>query len=73
MFPEFGEDISFRSRVIAIKVKLAPPFSNILRPFANLRWNLNFFSIIIHIHLTENISAVVWFRSGKKPRTSSQK
>ncbi len=26
MFPEFGEDISFRSRVIAIKVKLAPAF-----------------------------------------------
>ncbi len=32
MFPEFGEDISFRSRVIAIKVKLAPPFSNIFTP-----------------------------------------
>ncbi len=43
--------------------KLAPPLSTFLRPFANVSWNFNFFSIIIDIHLPENISA--WFGSDR--------
>ncbi len=35
--------------------------------------NFYFFSIIIDTQCPESISAVVWFRSGEKPRTSSQK
>ncbi len=35
--------------------------------------NFNFFLIIIYIQDKPNISAVVWFRSDKKPRTSSLK
>lgn len=33
----------------------------------------HFFSIIMYIHTTQNSSALVWFRSGEKPKTSSQK
>ncbi len=35
--------------------------------------NFNFFFIIIYIQDKLNISAVVWFRSYEKPRTSSLK
>ncbi len=70
---EFGEDISFRSRVIAFFVKLALDFRTFWGPIAKLSRNFNFFLIIIDIHFPENISAVVSFRSGEKPRTSSQK
>ncbi len=74
MCPEFGEDISFRSRVIAVLSEIGPAsFKPFYAPFANVSWNFNFFSIIIDNHLPENISAVVWFWSGEKPRTSSPK
>ncbi len=70
---EFSEDISFRSRVIAFFVKLALDFRRFWGPIAKLSRNFNFFLIIIDIHFPANISAVVSFRSGEKPRTSSQK
>ncbi len=35
--------------------------------------NFYFFLIIIDIQCPASISAVVWFRSGEKPRTSSSK
>ncbi len=38
-------------------------------PIAKLSRNLKKKMIIIDIHFLENISAVVWIRSGKKPRT----
>ena len=40
---------------------------------ANQRTKFNFFLIIIDLESPQNITAVVWFRSGEKPRTSSQK
>ena len=40
---------------------------------ANQRTKFNIFLIIIDLECPENVTAVVWFRSGKKPRTSSQK
>ncbi len=52
---------------------MALDFRTFWGPIAILSGNVNFFSIIIDIHFPENISAVVWIRSGKKPRTSSQK
>ncbi len=51
---------------------MALDFRTFWGPIAILSGNVNFFSIIIDIHFPENISAVVWIRSGKKPRTSSQ-
>ncbi len=70
---KFGEDISFCSRAIIFFVNMALDFRTFWGPIAILSGNVNFFSIIINIHFPENISAVVWIRSGKKPRTSSQK
>ncbi len=70
---KFGEYISFCSRVIIFFVKMALDFQTFWGPIAKLSRNFNFFSIIIDIHFPENISAVVCIRSGKKPRTSSQK
>ncbi len=70
---KFGEDISFCSRAIIFFVNMALDFRTFWGPIAILSGNVNFFSIIIDIHFPENISAVVWIRSGKKPRTSSQK
>ncbi len=70
---KFGEDISFCSRAIIFFVNMALDFQTFRGPIAILSGNINFFSIIIDIHFPENISAVVWIRSGKKPRTSSQK
>ncbi len=52
---------------------MALDFRTFWGPIAILSGNVNFFSIIINIHFPENISAVVWIRLGKKPRTSSQK
>ncbi len=70
---KFGEDISFCSRAIFFFVNMALDFRTFWGPIAILSGIVNFFSIIIDIHFPENISAVVWIRSGKKPRTSSQK
>ncbi len=69
---KFGEDISFCSRVIIFFINMALDFPTFWGPIAKLSRNFNFFSIIIDIHFPENISAVVWIRSVKKPRTSSQ-
>ncbi len=69
---KFGEDISFWSRVIIFFINMALDFPTFWGPIAKLSRNFNFFSIIIDIHFPENISAVVWIRSVKKPRTSSQ-
>ncbi len=64
MCPEFGEDISFRSRVIALS-EMAPPLSNLFTPLCKRELKFQLFSIIIDIHLPENISAVVWFDRAK--------
>ncbi len=60
---EFGEDISFCSRVIAFFVKLALDFRTFWGPIAKLSRNFNFFLIIIDIHFPENI--LQWFRSDR--------
>jgi len=44
-----------------------------LLPLATGTRNFNIFLIIIDLQTPENISALVWFRSGKNPGTSSQK
>ncbi len=62
---KFGEDISFCSRAIIFFVNMALDFRTFWGPIAILSGNVNFFSIIIDIHFPENISAVVWIRSGK--------
>ncbi len=49
------------------------PLSNVFLSLYKRELKLQLFSIFIDIHFPENISAVVWFRSGEKPRTSSQK
>ncbi len=48
------------------------PFLNELI-LANQRTKFHFFSIIIDLERPEIITAVVWLRLRKKPRTSSQK
>ena len=45
----------------------------ILRPLATENRKFQFFSIIIDLQTPKNISALVWFRSDKKPGTSLQK
>ncbi len=57
MCTKFGEDTSFRSGVIAILVKLAPPFMDILVPLCEI----STFLIIIDINCPENI--LQWFGS----------
>jgi len=48
-----------------------PPFVN--DPvIAKQMTNLNFFLIIIDLESPKNCPRLVWFRSGKKPGTSSQ-
>ncbi len=63
---EFGEDISFRSSSYSYLSKLAPPLSNVYTPLCEHELKFQLFLIIIDIHLPENISAVVWFRSRQK-------
>ena len=70
---EFHKVLSFRLGFIGFGVCLATPLF-LYYPFtANQRTKFNIFLIIIDLESPQNITAVVWFRSGKKPRTSSQK
>ncbi len=53
---EFGEDILFRSRVIAFFVKLPLHFRTFWGTIATASRNFNFVLITIDIHCPENIS-----------------
>ncbi len=53
---------------------IAHPFQKFWRPFATESQKINYFGgIFIEIHSPGNLPALVWFRSGEKPRTSSPK
>ncbi len=49
---------------------MTPPLSNVLAPLCDGESKVQLFLIIINIHSPENLSALVWFRLGEKPRTS---
>ncbi len=60
----------FRSRVYSYLSEIGPAsFEHFYAPFRKWVEIFTFFDNY-YIHLAENISAVVWFRLGEKPRTS---
>ncbi len=50
---------------MALLVKVALKLTNILAPFCNRESKVQLFFTIIDIPSPENISALVWFQSGK--------